>query len=395
MSNTENRKHDPFTISDVLSKKPAGYSEADLITIANDLANHFKFKRVTRDGFRNATQISDASWARYFGSFPAFMEAAGLNNTAQTRKVTSAIARHSRQDFIRTVSEERLTWGTAYVKPDTGTRFKTLMAASDFHDKEVDEFALRMFVEACSQVQPDVICLNGDLFDLPEFSRHIKDPREWDVVGRMNKALDIVHQIRLASPKSQIDLIEGNHEARMVKFLMDGGSGLMDILHDVHGMDMRKLFRLDEYEVNYIAMGELQAFTDAQLRKAVLSSEKIYWNFILARHHPPTKKHPALFPGFNGHHHQHLVDTRWNHRMGSYEWHQTGGMHKRQASYTEGRKWNCGFLYGVADTKYERINWQYTFVGDTGCQMGAQFYERHKDEYYPGLLGEIDGFIRK
>jgi len=154
-------------------------------------------------------------------------------------------------------------------------------------------------------------------------------------------------------------------------------------------MDIRKFFKLDDYEVNYIAMGGLDAFTDAQLKQAVMSSEKVYYNFILARHHPPSAKHPMAMPGFNGHHHSVSVSTHWTHHLGSFNWIEMGGMHRRLASFCDGRKWNCGFLYAVADTKHERVNFQYTTVGDTGCVLGGQYYEREKNEYYPALTAEL------
>lgn len=372
---------------------PDNLSPNELIAIATQLANEHPYRQVTRNAFREKTQISDTQWTKAFGTFSSFMEAAGLNTSAGTRKLANQVAKHARADYIRSVSEERLTWGSNFTKPDNGDRWKTIMVASDLHDTEADPFAVRMFIENIRQVQPDVVCINGDLFDLPEFSRHPNDPREWNLSGRIATGLDFLGRIREASPNSQIDLIEGNHEARVIKFLMTDAPMVMEHLSVAHGMDVRKFLRLDEYEVNYVAKGDLAAFTDAQLKKSVLTSEQVYWNFILARHHPPSKDIPIALPGFNGHHHRHEVMSLYNHHMGSYEWHQTGGLHKRRASYTEADvKWNCGYLYGVADTKYQRVNFQYTFVGDTGCQMGGQFYERLPDEYYPTLKDELSRY---
>lgn len=386
---TQNRKHHRLDAVGVMTHTPK-YSAEELIRIMQDLAERKKGVRVTRERFRNETQIFDRHWVTHFGTFPAFLEAASLETSTGSRKIINQIARHSRSDVFDKVSQDRLSWGSQYVRPENNQRFKTILIGSDFHDVEIDPFAERMFVEAARQIQPDVVCINGDLFDLPEFSRHPKDPREWDVVGRINRGLSTIAAIRDAAPDSQIDLIEGNHEARLLKFLIDNDQPMMALLADLHGMDIRKLLKLDVYEVNYHAMADLTAFTDAALRKAVMSSEKIYWGTLLARHHPPAGKTNVWMPGFNGHHHQHHVDTFWTHNYGSFEWHQTGGMHRRLASYTEGRKWNCGFLYAVVDTQYQRVNFDYVMVGDTGCQMGGRFYERAEEEYFPALVAELE-----
>jgi len=386
---SRNVKHQPIVLKDLI-KKDGDPTRAEMIKIIQTVADSKRFQRVTRDGFRAATQLPDKTWVQYFGTFPVFLEHAGLETASHTRKVISQIAKHARQDYIREVSHERLSWGDKFTKPDNGNRFKTLLIASDFHDKECDPFALKMFIEAASQIKPDNIVLNGDVFDLPEFSKHPKDFREWDTVGRINFGLDIIKKIRLASPDSTVDFIEGNHEARVVKHIMDESPATMEVLSDLHGMDIRKFFKLDDYEVNYIAMGDLTAFTDAQLRKAVMSSEKVYYKFVLARHHPPSKAHPLTMPGFNGHHHRMEITSHWTHDRGSFNWIQTGSMHRRLASFTEGRTWNCGFLYAIVDTKYERVNFEYITVGDTGCLLGGQFYQRSKSDYYPTLKAELN-----
>jgi hypothetical protein len=382
-------KHQPVMTGSVMLDERT-FTRETLIDLIRSVAEDDPTVRVTRDRFRAITKLKDSDWIIHFGTFPAFLEAAELETSATTRALSNQIARHSRKDYLRSVSHSRLTWGNVYQKPDNGERFKTMLVASDFHDTETDPFCMRMFVEALQQIQPDVVCVNGDLFDLPEFSKHPKDPREWKLVERIQNGLAILETIRNVCPTATIDLIEGNHEARIIKFMLDNSPQLMEILSDHHDMDVRKLLRLDDYAVNYVATTDLAAFTDAQLLQGVRSSEKIYYNFVRARHHPPSKKDPVLMPGFHGHHHAHLVTTHWAHNLGSFEWHQLGAMHKRLASYTDGRKWNCGFLYAIMDTQYERVMFDYTVVGDTGCQLGGQFYERLPTEYYPKLLSDLN-----
>lgn len=328
-------------------------------------------------------------WERLGMNWGAFKEACGFTSTAAARKLINQASKHSRADAIRTHSEERLTWGGIYTKPDNGERYKTVMGAGDFHDIEVDEFAFRLWIEKIHAVKPDVISIHGDMFDAPEFSKHFQDPREFKLVERITKVHDMLGEMREASPNSQIDLIEGNHEARIARHILEANAGTATLLDHFHGMGIRELLGLDRFEVNYVAKGDLHAFTDAQLKKSVLESERIYYNTLWVRHHPPTNQDVSM-PGFHGHHHKHLVDSYFNPMYGSYEWHQLGAMHKRNASYTDGRKWNLGFITANVDTQFKRAIFDYTAIGDTCAQMGGKFYERRPDEYYPTLDADLE-----
>ena len=248
---------------------------------------------------------------------------------------------------------------------------------------------VRMWIEKLRAVQPDVISIHGDMFDAPEFSKHMKAPIEYDLRGRITRVHDMLGDMREACPKAQIDLIEGNHEARIHRHIKETDPATADILDYFHGMDVRELLGLDRFQVNYIAKGDLHAFTDAQLKRSVLESERVYWNTLWVRHHPPKKENKSM-PGFHGHHHSHEVTTHFNPAFGGYEWHQLGGMHKRQASYTDGRKWNTGFITAYIDVVMQRVTFDYTDVGDTCCVLGGRFYERLPNEYYPGLAADLD-----
>jgi len=391
---------DPATFSNEAQSwfvDPSQPTQDELVAYVKDLAEDnpsaAASRNVVRDLLRDLTGITDP-WEKTSQNgtlgitWSEFKVLCGLGKTRAQRKLMNQASKHASVDYLRTPSEERLSYGSLYVKPDNGQRFKTILGAGDFHDIEVDEFALRMFVEKARAAQPDVITIHGDLFDAPEFSKHFQDPREFDLQTRMDKAHDILRQLREAAPNAQIDLIEGNHEARIARHTLENSAAIA-VLLERQGIDIRQLMGLDQFNVNYVAKGSLAAFTDAQMKKSVLESERVYWNTVWVRHHPPTQKNVSM-TGFHGHHHQHQVTTHWNTDRGSFEWHQLGCMHRRQAGYTDGRKWNLGFIFGVVDTEMERVVWDYTYVGDTCCVMGGQFYERRPHEYYPALMADLD-----
>ncbi len=362
------------------------YSSAEAIDDLRTLSREFPERRITRDFYRRHANIPETAWTGLFGTFAEFVRAADLEISRYQNKVRLRTAQHASLDYLRDVNEERKSYGNRYQR-DNKKRFKTMIACSDMHDIECDEFYLRVLVDTIKTVQPEVICIDGDLFDLPEFGKYSVDPREWDTVGRIKAGLKIIERMREVAPDAQIDLIEGNHEARLVKHLIENSMAMSSLLADLHGFDLRKLLRLDELEVNYVASGDLCTFTDHQMKKETNKNYKLYWNSVLA-HHFPYGKNKGL-PGFNGHHHQHIVWSEYNALFGSYEWHQMGGGHKRQASYCDGSKWNSGFLIANVDADKRDVCFDYTNIGTTFAISGGTWYYRNEDEYYPELIEEL------
>lgn len=358
------------------------YTREEAISDLRALAESFPERRITRDFYRRHANIAETAWTGIFGTFAEFVRAAGMEISRYENKIRLKTAQHASLDHIRELSEERKNYGNLYLRKNK-KRFKTMVACSDLHDIQCDEFYLRVLIDTIKTVQPEVICIAGDLFDLPEFSKFNVDPRDWDTVGRIKAGLKIIERMREVAPIAQIDLIEGNHEHRLLKHLSENSMAITSLLHDLHGFDVRKLLKLDELEVNYIANSDLCTFTDFQAKKESHKNYKIYWNSVLA-HHFPHGRNKGL-PGFNGHHHSHIVWSD-NYVNRSHEWHQMGAGHKREASYCDGSIWSNGFLITNVDTYTRNVCFDYTDVGTTFSVSGGTWYYRNDDEYYPELL---------
>ena len=169
-------------------------------------------KPVTRDLFRKTSKIATRDWEYRFGTFSEFKRQALGEPTKADKKVVNKIAKVESLSARIDLGKERLAYAENYVRSDSA-RYKTMLVGSDFHDKEIDPFFLRVFLDTAKRVSPENIVLGGDIFDLPEFGRYTIDPREWDAVGRIKFTHDnIFAPLRAAAPDAQIDLIEGNHE---------------------------------------------------------------------------------------------------------------------------------------------------------------------------------------
>lgn len=303
-----------------------------------------------------------------------------MTKTRAERKLLNQIKKHESFDSAKRATE-RLGWRDTYKMPKDKSRYKTVMIAADFHDIEVDEFALRMWLNKLKKVKPDIIVINGDLFDLMEFSNYNKDPREYNLRARMNKVHDILDKMRKASPHSQINLIEGNHESRICRHLYELTPVTADLLNIGLGTSIREILGLDKFKINYIAKADLHSFTDAQLKKSVKESELVLFDTLWIKHEPPKVRNICM-PGCNSHHHKYEVKHYFNPAYGSFQWIQTGAMCKKQASFTDGRIWSTGFLLAIVDVKNKKVVFDYTDVGDHGCLIGGKFFERKPEEYY-------------
>lgn len=332
---------------------------------------------ISRNWFRSNSDISDATWNKHFGTFQEFKRSAGLDLSRHAGRLEKQIAKHAGHDEIEKFTNQKRGYQGKYEKPNNA-RFQTVMACSDVHDEHVDPFWMRVFIESVEKIQPDVIILNGDIFDLAEFSLYNQDPREWDITRKMRIALDFIRDCREASPDSQIDFIEGNHEFRLFRHLSEATPALKAVLADLHGFTIPKLLGLDEFEINFIGDADLKAWTERDIKKELTRNYKIYYDGAFLACHYPNRRNMGM-PGFGGHHHKHEV---WPIRLPSGlagEFHQMGSGHYRAASYCDGQLWNLGFMIAHVDTLTKVTNFEYVPVSDHAV-VGGEWFVRTKQE---------------
>lgn len=357
-----------------------GMREAQLIELLRKTQADLGETHITRTRFRTTTGVSDSTWNRYFGTFLEFRRQAGLELSRTQHQVERQIAKHVSADTYRTFNA-RQGLGEKYVR-DTNSRIKTVIIASDLHDEEVDPFYMRVLLAAVRMVQPDTVCLAGDILDLPEFGKYSVDPREWDPVGRIRFAQDnILKPIREAAPNSQIDYIEGNHEYRLIRHLADQTPALKAVLSDLLGLTVPMIFGLDAYEINYIAKADLAAFNKGDQRKEVEKSYKIYEDAMLVHHHPHARGWGL--PGCNGHHHAWKVFHEKSALRGPYQWLQLGCGHRARASYCEGEFWSMGFNIAHINTETKAVNHEYVNVTDMAVVGGLYLHREPEERTYP------------
>lgn len=375
---SETLKGDAIEVPEEVQEK---MTAEDCCIILRGMAHNDPNRVISRNYFRVHSGIKESTWNRHYGTFHEFKRQAGIVLSRHVHRLERELAKHASADHYRAMSEARLDLDKAYLRPSS-KRWQTALIVSDIHDIDCDPFALRVLIDTALRASGIIskVILGGDLFDLPEFGKWQQDPREWGVVERIKFVHEeVLSPLREACPEAEFVLVEGNHEARLLRHLADATPAMRAVLSDLHGFTITKLLGLDEFEVNYYGRGDLAArtWTQKDHREELSKNWYTIHNCFLIHHFPEGMK--KNMPGCHGHHHKHQVWPFESPLFGSYEWHQLGAMHIRAASYTDGQKWSNGFALVHFDTNNRLTNVEYVTITDF-CYVGGKPYERTKDE---------------
>ena len=352
------------------------WTKLDCIQEFKRIVESYPDKSITRDFFRKVSELSETTYQRFFGTFSEFKTQAGYDLHSHQDKILSDISRHSSNDKLREMNVEKQQYEDKYLRP-CSKRFQTIMICSDTHDIYCDPFYLSTFIDTLYRVQPETVILGGDIVDNVEFSKHWNDPRDYKLVERIQWLHKFLESIRNILPNAEIDYICGNHEAFMLKHLCFSSPQMMTLLYDIHGHTISSLLGLDKYQVNFITRNDLSVFTDAEFKKEIKKNYVIKHNCLQVDHYPI--KSPIM-PTVWGHHHKHLVQSHSNPIYGTFETHQLGTGHIRNASFCDASKWNQGWLISHVDIQKQKVQFEYINTTYDFCMIGGKFYKRTEDQ---------------
>jgi len=372
--------HHELALLSERSKKfdPTATAE-DCINDLRNLQNKFPLKSISRNFYRNHGKYSDATWNQHMGTFHEFRRQAGLELSRDQHSLERKVAKHASLDVYRTFyKEEVLPYHQKYTtKEDTGGRWKTVLVGSDFHDIDLDMFVNGVFVDTAARIQPDIITLNGDVFDNPEFSKYDQDPRDFKILERFNYVKkNIFGELRRACPNSQIDLVIGNHEFRILKLLAAKTPAMKVLLSDVMGLSLSDVFGLDEFEINLISKLDLAAFSNPDITSEVAENFKLYYGCFVAAH---MKSMKFGVSGTSGHTHHPHQETFSNVPMGEMTWTNTGCMAITRAAYTEGMDdAQQSFMIAHIDTALKSVQQEHCIFAKDHIVVHGKRYTREK-----------------
>lgn len=391
MAEEEYRKKLPKSVRALLSERDKKFdptaTEKECIENLRRLQEENSGNFITRNFYRENGKFSDSTWNQFFGTFQEFRRKAGLELTRQQHAIERSIAKHSSVDHYREFfKEEVLPYYNKYQKKGRPGHIKKILACSDVHDKECCEFSLSVFIDTCKLMQPDVIVLNGDIFDLLEFGKYAVDPRNYNIRARFDFVKErLFAPLRTHCPDAQIDFIAGNHEMRLLKLLADKTPNVRVLLSDVMGMGFAEVFGLDKYQINWASKFDLAAYSKSDMNSEIKKNYRIYYNTFVFSHKPDNRLRNSL-SGSNGHHHtgtitsSNVVDPETS-LSKSITWSQTPGMHVPDAEYLDNVSgWSTGFLEVTINLRTNEASQKIHFTRKDWAEVNGKYFERVKCE---------------
>lgn len=235
----------------------------------------------TRDFFRRNSAFSEHAVIKEFGNFSELRKAAGLDAGRVERSFASrraALASEERfQDYMQ---ECVLPWAREHqpVQDD----HVVMVVGSDFHGEHVDPFALRVFLDTIERLQPQHVVLAGDVTNFEAVGRWSKNPNK---LHNLQQEIDfsvenILAPCRAAAPNAQIDLILGNHEMWLNRYLAEQAPGLASL----RCLSFGELFQLTELDINLTYGGDMLAPTATDKKKQVAAAWQAYYDTFIVTH---------------------------------------------------------------------------------------------------------------
>jgi len=130
-----------------------------------------------------------------------------------------------------------------------GEQFQTAVVLNDVHVPFHDGRAVNLVLSYIGTLQPDTVVLGGDVLDFYQVSSFAKDPdRSVRLADELRIARDLLRRLRDLAPKARIVYIEGNHEHRLHRFLINKAQELCGL----EGLTVADQLHLDELDIEYV-----------------------------------------------------------------------------------------------------------------------------------------------
>jgi len=291
----------------------------DLVRVFEHPDNPYAGWAASRERYRQLGWFPEIMVSDLFGTHAEFERAAELRDKRGTSKVKLATARVHTEKEIREYAEEHVLGSVGRWEKKCKDRrgVKHVLVGSDFHGQFVDPLALRVFLDVASDIQPDVVVLNGDITDFPQVSRFthmpgagslsLQDEIDWT---RNN----IIARVRKAAPDAALLYVIGNHEQRLIRYLADTAPELASL----RCLQWDKLFGIDEFECEMVFGGNFMAPRQKDRRDNVeRRTHKVLYDSLVVTHGRSIAENAAKtelqrwgMSGTSGHTHRPGIYTR-------------------------------------------------------------------------------------
>jgi predicted phosphodiesterase len=142
----------------------------------------------------------------------------GPGSTLDRAQVQGQIKRQKAKTKKRALRD----WEQAVILPDIQIGYfdkstdPTKVELEPIHDEKAISVALQVIAD----LDPDQIVMNGDNLDFSDFGKYLnRVPFRNMVQPAIDRAAELCRELRQAAPRAKIIWLEGNHEARLHKYL--------------------------------------------------------------------------------------------------------------------------------------------------------------------------------
>ena len=210
---------------------------------------------------------------------------------------------------------------------------------SDVHVPYQDPKAVGVMLKMLRYFRPNNVIINGDALDCVQLSRFSRDPMEPESFkAHLVELCNIIRQIQ---KYSNVVYIEGNHEARVQKYINDRAPELHGIV-SIEGLLARRLADPIEY-----------------VRTTPGESMRTWNDDLLIGHFGKAAKNTCYTVKLLVEKYMTNVVQAHTHRLGEYA---IRGYHDTL------RGWECGCLCDLDPSYVAKPNWQQGFLVYTGNQ---------------------------
>lgn len=239
--------------------------------------------------------------------------------------------------------------------------YELAVIANDFQIPFHDEKALFLFMLFLRRERPEWLILNGDFQDFWEISSFDHTPRSGkEFKQEVELGKKILRSFRRTLPKARITWIEGNHEFRLRKYLIQKAKELFGL----PGLTVPDIFDLKQLKIEYVPCHELATrFTDNFIRVGNLFVG--HWNKVSKHAGYAAKllveeKGVSLLQGHTqrfGAHARTTVDGRVLLGIENFS------MCSRNQSYVAHANWQLGFSVIYFQPETGRFRWFPILIG--------------------------------
>ena len=239
--------------------------------------------------------------------------------------------------------------------------YRLAVIANDFQIPFHDERALLLFKMFLLRERPDWLILNGDFQDFWEISSYDLTPRSGKEFEReIEIGRTILRSFRRSLPRARITWIEGNHEFRLRKYLIQNAREL----YGLPGLSVPDIFDLKRLKIEYVPCHELATkFTDNFIRVGKLYVghwDKVSKHGAYAARVLVEEKGVSLLQGHThrfGAHARTTVDGRVLLGIENFS------MCSRRQSYVSRPNWQLGFSVVYVQRNNGRFQWFPILIG--------------------------------